>query len=110
MMRDVIAELKALRLYGMAATWTDLIEQNQGELEGSRWLIEQMLRAETTERATRSVSHQMSVAKFPVHRDLAGFDFEVSPVDRKLVTTLAAAAFTDDAHNVVLVGGPEYAT
>jgi hypothetical protein len=45
-----------------------------------------------------------------VHRDLAGFDFEVSPVDRKLVTTLATTAFTDDAHNVVLVGGPDHAT
>ena len=48
----------------------------------------------------------MKAAKFPVHRDMAGFDFEVSPVDRKLVTTLSNTAFTDDAHNVVLVGGP----
>jgi len=54
----------------------------------------------------RSVSHQMHAARFPVHRDMAGFDFEVSPVDCKLVNTLAATAFTDDAHNVVLVGGP----
>ena len=69
-------------------------------------LIEHLLQAEGTDRAMRSVSHQMKAAKFPVHRDLAGFDFEVSPVDRKLVTTLAATAFTDDAHNVVLVGGP----
>ena len=69
-----------------------------------------MLRAETTERATRSVSHQLNAAKFPVHRDLAGFDFEVSPVDRKLVLQLAEMSFTDEAHNVVLVGGPEYAT
>jgi DNA replication protein DnaC len=106
MTRDVIAEFKALRLHGMAATWADLIEQNQGELEGARWLIEQMLRAETTERATRSVSHQMGAAKFPVHRDLAGFDFEVSPVDRKLILQLAETAFTEVAHNVVLVGGP----
>ena len=45
MKRDIITELKALRLHGMAATWADLIEQNKGELDGSRWLIEQMLRA-----------------------------------------------------------------
>src|SRR5271165_5731773 len=106
MMRDVLAEFKALRLHGMAATWADLIEQNQGEIDGSRWLIEQMLLAETTDRATRSISHQMHAARFPVHRDLAGFDFEVSPVDRKLVTTLAEASFTENAHNAVLVGGP----
>jgi DNA replication protein DnaC len=41
-----------------------------------------------------------------VHRDLAGFDFEVSLVDRKLVTQLASCEFTAAAHNAVLVGGP----
>ena len=65
-----------------------------------------MLKAETSDRATRSVSHQMAAARFPVHRDLAGFDFEVSPVDRKLVTQLANCEFTAAAHNAVLVGGP----
>jgi len=103
---SVVVQLKALRLHGMASTWADLIEQNNGELESSRWLVEQMLRAEATERATRSVSHQMASAKFPVHRDLAGFEFEVSPVDRKLVMQLAETTFTEAAHNVVLVGGP----
>ena len=54
----------------------------------------------------RSVSHQMNAAKFPVHRDLAGFDFDGSPVDRQLVMQLAELTFTESAHNVVLVGGP----
>jgi IstB-like ATP binding protein len=111
MTRDVTVELKALRLHGMAGAWADLVEQgtNAG-LDSSRWLIEHLLQAEGTDRAMRSVSHQMHAAKFPVHRDMAGFDFDVSPVDRKLVTTLATTAFTDDAHNVVLVGGPDHAT
>ena len=109
--RDVTVELKALRLHGMAGAWADLVEQGGGGgggagIESSRWLVEHLLQAEGTDRAMRSVSHQMHAAKFPVHRDMASFDFEVSPVDRKLVTTLATAAFTDDAHNVVLVGGP----
>jgi DNA replication protein DnaC len=107
MKSDVLVELKSLRLHGMAGAWADLVEQggNTG-IESSRWLIEHLLQAEGTDRAMRSVSHQMKVARFPVHRDLAGFDFEVSPVDRKLVTTLATTAFTEGAHNVVLVGGP----
>jgi len=107
MKTDVLVELKALRLQGMAGAWADLVEQggNAG-IESSRWLIEHLLQAEATDRAMRSVSHQMHTAKFPVHRDLAGFDFEVSPVDRKLVATLATTAFTDNAHNAVLMGGP----
>ena len=104
---DVLVELKALRLHGMAAAWSDLVEQggNAG-IESSRWLIEHLLQAEGTDRAMRSVSHQMKAARFPVHRDLAGFDFEVSPVDRKLIHSLAEMTFTDAAHNAVLVGGP----
>jgi DNA replication protein DnaC len=90
----------------MAATWAELIEQHGAEIEGVRWVFEQMLGAEATDRATRSVSNQLSAAKFPAHRDLAGFDFAASPVDRALVTKLAQSRFTEDAHNVVLVGGP----
>ena len=54
----------------------------------------------------RSVSHQMSVAKFPVHRDLAGFDFTSSKVDQPLVKQLATLSFTDTAQNAVFIGGP----
>lgn len=66
----------------------------------------QQLQAESADRAVRSVSHQMNAAKFPVHRDIAGFDFDGSPVDRQLVMQLASMTFTEGAHNLVLVGGP----
>ena len=54
----------------------------------------------------RSIRYQMSSARFPIHRDLAGFNFEQSCVDRKLISELSDLSFTDDARNVVLVGGP----
>ena len=106
-MRDLTAELKALRLYGMAEAWVELAGPNHGVgVETSRWLLEHLLQAETTDRAMRSVRYQITSAKFPIHRDLAGFDFEASPVDRKLVMQLADLDFTEQAHNVVLLGGP----
>lgn len=95
----------------MAGAWADLVEQRANTaLDSSRWLLEHLLQAEGTDRTMRSVSHQMHSAKFPAHRDLAGFDFEASPVDRKLVHQLVDLSFTEKAHNAVLVGGPEYAT
>jgi DNA replication protein DnaC len=110
-MRELLVELKELRLHGMAAAWAELIEQgNSAPLESSRWLLEHLLQAEATDRAMRSVRHQMHAARFPVHRDLAGFDFAISPVDRKLVMQLADLSFTSQAHNVVLLGGPEHTT
>ena len=106
-MRDVPGDLKQLRLHGMASAWADLVEQGPSAgLDSARWLIEHLLQAETTDRAMRSVRHQMHVARFPVHRDLAGFDFAASPVDHKLVSQLADLAFTEAAQNVVLIGGP----
>ena len=105
-MREVIAELKALKLYGMAGAWSDLAANgSQESLDSANWLIEHLLDAETTDRAVRSIRYQMHVAKFPVHRDLAGFDFEASAVDRKLISELADCSFTESAQNIVLVGG-----
>ena len=105
-MLDITADLKALRLHGMASAWTDLMAQGTTSTESSRWLIEHLLEAETTDRAMRSVSYQMNAAKFPVHRDLAGFDFDSSNVDQHLVRELATLSFTDTAQNAVFIGGP----
>ncbi len=105
-MRDVTVELKGLRLHGMASAWTDLMAQETATTASSKWMVEHLLEAETTDRAVRSVTHQMNAAKFPVHRDLAGFDFDVSPVDQHLVKELATLSFADTAQNVVFIGGP----
>ena len=105
--RNVQSELKALRLNGMASAWADLMEQDGGStIESSRWLIEHLLQAEDVDRHMRSIAHQMKAARFPIHRDLAGFDFDVSQVDKALIKKLADLAFTEDAQNVVLIGGP----
>ena len=106
MRRDVGTELKELRLHGMMGAWTDLMAQGESALASSKWLIEHLLQAEHTDRAMRSVSHQMKAARFPIHRDLAGFDFASAKVDESLVKQLATLAFTDTAQNAVLIGGP----
>lgn len=105
-MRDVTTELKELRLHGMASAWADLLEQRGTSTDPSKWLIEHLLQAEHTDRAMRSVRHQLSAAKFPIHRDMAGFDFDSSKVDQQLVRQLATLSFTDVAQNAVLIGGP----
>ena len=105
-MRDVTAELRNLRLHGMATAWEEIVAQGDSAgLQTSRWLIEHLLQAEHTDRHVRSISYQLHSAKFPVHRDLAGFEFEQSKVDRSLIMELATLAFTEAAHNVVFVGG-----
>lgn len=107
---DISTELKELRLHGMAGAWDELTthegQPNDVGIQTSRWLIEHLVQAEHAQRAFASVRHQMKAAKFPLHRDLAGFDFEGTKVDKKLVNQLSTLDFTDTAQNVVLIGGP----
>jgi DNA replication protein DnaC len=102
---DIHAELKSLRLHGMATAWAELVHSGH-TLDTSRWLVEHLIQAENTDRHMRSISYQMQAAKFPAHRDLASFAFEGTPIDHKLIHQLATTEFTEVAHNVVLIGGP----
>ena len=109
MRRDVTTELKELRLHGMVGAWTDLTAQGDSQVAASKWLIEHLLQAEHTDRAMRSISHQMKVARFPIHRDLAGFDFTLESakdLDEGQIDKLATLEFVDTAQNVVFIGGP----
>jgi DNA replication protein DnaC len=103
---DITTDLKDLRLNGMASAWSDLIAQGESTVATSKWLIEHLLQAEHTDRHMRSISHQMKAARFPIHRDLAGFDFTLAKVDESLIKQLAKMDFTDTAQNAVLIGGP----
>jgi DNA replication protein DnaC len=101
-----MAELKALRLYGMANGFAELLERSGATpITSSQWLIEHLLKAAATDRAVRSVRYQMHVARFPVHRDFAGFDFKQSKVERRQIMGFATTGFTDKAENIVLISG-----
>lgn len=103
---DIVAELKALRLHGMADGYAELIAHGgKSTIASSQWLIEHLLKAETADRALRSIRYQMHSARFPIHRDLAGFDFEQSKVDRRQILGFATTEFTEKAENLVLIGG-----
>ena len=104
-MFDIISELKSLKLYGMAVAYTDLTAQSTASVSMSEWLIKHLLEAESTDRAMRSIRYQLHVAKFPIHRNLADFDFSQSKVDQNLIEQLSTLEFTAAAHNVVLIGG-----
>jgi DNA replication protein DnaC len=105
-MRDLMAELKELRLHGMASAWEELASQGESSTISSKWLLEHLLQQEHADRAVRSVNHQMNMAKFPMHRDLAGFDFSAPSADARLARELHSLEFTDAAQNVVFIGGP----
>lgn len=77
---EIKTSLKSLRLHGMAMAWDELTENGEStRVDSSKWLIEHLIEAEDTNREMRSISHQMKTARFPLHRDLAGFDLRPRP-------------------------------
>jgi len=106
MTTDLITVFKSLRLHGMATGYAEVVQNSSSlEVQGSEWLLRHLVRAEQADRGLRSIRYQMHAARFPMHRDLAGFEFEQSKVDRRQIEQFATLEFSERAENIVLIGG-----
>jgi DNA replication protein DnaC len=106
MSTHIIAGLKSLKLHGMAANYPDVAAQARHTDFTPDSFMHQLIQSESADRSVRSTAYQMGAARFPAHRDLAGFEFEQAQVDETLVRTLHSGKFTEANHNAVFIGGP----
>ena len=102
----LVTTLKSMKLHGMADAISELAEQGAPAYKSSRELLDQLVKAEVAEREVRSINYQMKIARFPAHKDLAGFNFSESTVSAGQVRALHRCEFLEDAENIVFVGGP----
>ena len=102
---DRIAQLKSLQLYGMAAAWSELQAEKPRQPSAPEAWLDRLIDAEQQDRQTRSLRYQLKAAKFPIHRDLAGFDWSETPLQQAQIEQLASTNFMETAHNLILVGG-----
>jgi len=102
----MIASLKAIKMYGMAQAVDELAKQGSPAYQSAQEMLGTLLKAEMAEREVRSIAYQMKTSRFPVYRDLANFDFSQTAANEALIRQLHRCEFMDQAHNVVLVGGP----
>ena len=104
-MADYLAKLKALKLYGMAAAWSELAAETRRQPLSGEALLLRLLDAEQADRQARSLSYQMKVARFPHHRDLASFDWKESALSAGRLVQLANSDYLAEARNLIMVGG-----
>src|SRR6478752_1478859 len=64
-----------------------------------------LLTAEIAEKQARSIKYQMTIAKLPLAKDIAEFDFDGTPINDTLVKDLAGGEFLAHERNVVFIGG-----
>jgi DNA replication protein DnaC len=105
MQPQLIEQMKALRLRGMAnALEESLTALAQKKLAPTTWLA-QLLQAEVAERRARSYAYQLRLARFPMPRDLDTFDFRESAVNETQLRQLYTGEYLATARNIVFVGG-----
>lgn len=80
--------LKALKLYGMAQAADELSQQGTPSYEAAQVILTSLLKAEIAEREIRSIKYQIKTARFPVYRDLTGFNFGQSRVNDTINQTI----------------------
>ena len=102
-MNALIQQLTSLKLHGMAQVAPELLgKSNNLSLQAC---LKQLLTAEQAEREIRSINYQTYTAKFPHHKDFAGFKYDESAIDKTVMEQLITSDFTQSAHNIILIGG-----
>lgn len=102
---EIIDGLRTLKLHGMADAFIELSQQAGFSQMTKEVVVEELTKAELSDRKTRSINYQMGIAKFPVPRNLDGFNFTESEVKEEQIRGLYEGHFVDDKRNIVLVGG-----
>ena len=100
MSNDIAASLKGLSLHGMASAWPELLGIARLKSLDHEALLHQLIKAEGAHREVRSMAYQMRAARFPHHRDLAGFAFDQAQVDEALVRQTISTESVDFRHSI----------
>lgn len=101
----LIGAMDKLGLYGMRTSFDELIATGIKQRATPEKILLDLLQAELAERRIRSIRYRMSLAKFPVDKDLDHFVFAESPVNETQVRTLYEGSFLKESSNIILVGG-----
>src|SRR6202045_801563 len=102
---EILSAMGELKLYGMKAAYDEIITTAVKRQHEPAHIVGDLLAAEISEKQARSIRYQITIAKLPLAKDVADFQFGDTPINETLVRDLASGNFLDHQRNVVLVGG-----
>jgi DNA replication protein DnaC len=99
--------LKKLRLPTFLRNYAKFAEDAAGESLGYDRFLLALAEQEVLQREENQRQRRIRDARFPVHKELADFDFScVSSLSKQRVLDLARGAYIDKAEPIILVGNP----
>jgi DNA replication protein DnaC len=102
---EILEMMGELKLAGMRAAFDEVIATGLKRQHPVPEIVGDLLKAEIAEKQARSIRYQLGIAKLPLAKDLAEFEFDGTPINEALVRELATGAFLAQQRNAVLVGG-----
>jgi DNA replication protein DnaC len=102
---EIVEMMGTLQLAGMRAAFDELVADGLKRQHPVQRIIGELLKAEIAEKQARSIKYQLTIAKLPLAKELAEFEFAGTPINEGLVRDLTAGAFLANQRNAVLVGG-----
>lgn len=102
---QLLEAMGRLNLGGMRKAYDEIMERALKRGHDPQRVLGDLLAAEISEKRSRSIKYQMTIAKLPLSKELDEFDFEAAAVDEALVRSLASGDMLDRQRNAVLVGG-----
>ena len=106
MLREkILDKLKELRLEGMRAAYDEVSSIGQRQGHTAEKVLLSLLEAESVERETRGLRYRLGQVKFPIQKEVSGFDFTASAVDAGRIEELCEGEFLREKTNVIFVGG-----
>ena len=102
---EIFDLMSQLKLYGMKVAFDEIMATALKRKHEPANVVGDLLKAEIAEKQARSIKYQLTIAKFPLAKDLSDFVFDETPVNSAVVNDLAAGGFITQQRNIVLVGG-----
>ncbi len=102
---EILEMMGTLKLAVMRHAYDEVVADAVKRQHSVQRVVGDLLKAEIDEKQARSIKYQMTIAKLPLAKEIAAFDFAATPINKGLVKDLATAAFLAAQRNAVLVGG-----
>ena len=102
---QILGLMSDLKLAGMRHAYDEVIADAIKRQYPVQHVVGDLLQAEIADKHARSIKYQMTIAKLPLAKEIAEFEFAGTPINEALVRDLATGAFLANQRNVVLVGG-----
>jgi DNA replication protein DnaC len=102
---EILDLMGKLKLFGMRAAFDEIIANGIKRRHEPQRIIGDLLKAELADKAAWSIKYQLGIAKLPLAKELADFQFKSTPINEGLVRDLATGSFIAQQRNIVLAGG-----